>query len=79
MEHPLINSIEDLTMEELMSKINELRRKYNWAARTNANLAMQIGMAIETYQTRYRILQDEQDQKALKGPGNDFSDKINVS
>lgn len=79
MEHPLINGIEDLTMEELMSKINELRRKYNWAARTNAGLASQIGMAIETYQNRYRMLQDEQDQKALKGSGNDYSDKINVS
>ena len=79
MEHPLISNIEDLSMEELMSKINELRRKYNWAARTNASLASQIGMAIETYQNRYRMLQDEQDQKVLKGSGNDYSDKINVS
>ena len=47
MEHPLINNIGDLTLEELQTKISELNRKLNFAQRTNnGHLASQIRMAI---------------------------------
>lgn len=75
MEHPLINNIEDLTQDELITRINELRRKQNWAFRTNADLARQIGMAIETFQNRYNVLRDSESKR----DGNDYSDRINVS
>jgi hypothetical protein len=78
MEHPLINDISGLSQDELMTKINDLRRKQNWAMRTNPDLARQIGMAIESFQNRYRAIQEEQDRKA-KDSGRDYSDRIDVS
>ncbi len=78
MEHPLINNIDDLSQDEIMTKINELRRKQNWAMRTNPDLARQIGMAIESFQNRYRAIQEQQDLKA-KASGKDYSDRIDVS
>jgi len=78
MEHPLINDIGNLSQDEIMTKINELRRKQNWAMRTNHELARQIGMAIETFQNRYQAIQDDQDKRA-KDSGRDYSDRIDVS
>jgi hypothetical protein len=78
MEHPLINDIGDLSLDDLMIKINELRRKQNWAMRHNPDLARQIGMAIETFQNRYRVMQDEQDRRS-KNHGRDYSDRIDIS
>jgi len=79
MEHPLINNIGDLTLEELQTKISELNRKLNFAQRTNnGHLASQIRMAIETFVNRYRQKQQEiYDQQNKNNP--DFSDKINIS
>ncbi len=61
-----------------MTKINDLRRNQNWAMRTKPDLARQIGMAIESFQSRYRAIQEEQDRKA-KDSGRDYSDRIDVS
>lgn len=79
MEHPLINNIDGLSLEELQSKISELNKKLGFAHRTgNAFLSDQIRMAIETYTNKYR----EKTQKmydASKKSGPDFSDKIDIS
>ena len=79
MEHPLIGNIDNLTVDQLQTKISELQKKINFARRTgNAHLVSQIQMAIETYQNRYQAkLQASQDSQNKDNP--DHSDKINIS
>jgi hypothetical protein len=73
MEHPLIPSLDDLTLEQLSDKISELNKKLGIAYRTgNAYLCDQIRMAIESYQTKY--------QEKLKGSsGTPFDEVIDIS
>ena len=55
MEHPLINNVDDLSMEQLQERITELTRKVGIAHRMgNAQLRHQVQMALETYQNKYR-------------------------
>lgn len=78
MEHPLITDAQDLTMEELQTRISDLQRKLALAQRSNARLAQQISMALETYNNQYQERQREIWKKSeVSGP--DFSDKINIS
>jgi hypothetical protein len=78
MEHPLINNIDSLSIEELQSKVTDLTKKYSWASRNNAHLASQIAMALETYQNKLRQRQNEQYEAAQKN-SQDYSDRINIS
>ena len=77
MEHPLIPSLDDLTLEQLGSKISELNKKLGIAARSgNAYLCDQIRMAIESHQVKYQ----EKLQALYKGNnGDQFNDKIDIS
>ena len=79
MEHPLINNIDDLSMEQVQERITELSRKVGMAHRMgNAQLRHQIQMALETYQNKYR----ERQQALWKkddDQGADFSDRIDIS
>jgi len=77
MEHPLIGSIEDLTIDELSAKINDLNNKLNIVTRTgNGHLCDQIRMALETYQNKY---QEKLQASYKKGSGDDTNfDKINI-
>ena len=77
MEHPLIGSLDELTLEELSAKVNELGKKLSIAARTgNGHLCNQIRMAMENYQNMYQQkLQDS--YKKAQGDSN-FDDKINI-
>ena len=77
MEHPLIGTLDELTLEELGAKINELGKKLGIAARTgNGHLCNQIRMAMENYQNKYQEkLQDS--YKRAQGDAN-FDDKINI-
>ena len=73
MEHPLISSLEDLTVEQLSEKINELNKKLGIAYRTgNGHLCEQIRMAIESYQTKYL-------EKTRKGSGGAYDEVIDIS
>lgn len=78
MEHPLINDLDHLTIEDLQSKVTELTKKYAWASRNNAHLASQIVMALETYQNKLRQRQQEQ-YDAARRSSQDYSDKIDIS
>lgn len=78
MEHPLINDANDLSMEDLHTRIMELQRKLSWAQRNNARLAQQISMALETYNNKYQQRQQEIWEKSKKA-GLDFGDKIDIS
>lgn len=77
MEHPLIGSLDELTLEELGARINELGKKLGIAARTgNGHLCSQIRMAMENYQNKYQEKLQESYKKA-QGDSN-FDDKINI-
>ena len=77
MEHPLIGSLEELTLEELGAKVNELGKKLGIAARTgNGHLCNQIRMAMENYQNMYQTKLQESYKKAQDD--NNFDDKINI-
>ena len=77
MEHPLIGPLDELTLEELSTRVNELSKKLSIAARTgNGHLCNQIRMAMENYQNMYQQkLQDS--YKKAQGDSN-FDDKINI-
>ena len=55
MDHPLIPNLDDLTAEDLGSKITELNKKLSIAYRMgNNHLCNQIRMALESYQNKYQ-------------------------
>jgi hypothetical protein len=79
MEHPFINNLEDLTLEQLGAKVSELHKKLNIAHRMgNGYLCDQIRMAIESYNGKY-----QQKMRALSAPksgeADSFNDKIDIS
>jgi|694.fasta_scaffold06729_27 hypothetical protein len=77
MEHPLIGNLENCTEEDLNNKISELNKKLIMASRTgNGYLCSQIRMALESYQNRYRSMQDQKNQG---DSGNLHFDKIDIS
>ena len=77
MEHPLIGPLDELTLEELGARVNELGKKLSIAARSgNGHLCDQIRMAMENYQNMYQQKLQESYKKA-QGDSN-FDDKINI-
>ncbi len=79
MEHPFINNLEDMTLEQLGSKVSELHKKLSIAHRMgNGYLCDQIRMAIESYNGKY-----QQKMRALSAPKSgeteSFNDKIDIS
>jgi hypothetical protein len=79
MEHPFINNLEDMTLEQLGSKVSELHKKLNIAHRMgNGYLCDQIRLAIESYNGKY-----QQKMRALSAPKagdtDSFNDKIDIS
>jgi lysine/ornithine N-monooxygenase len=79
MEHPLIDSVDSLSIDELQGRITDLNKKLAWAMRSNnASLTGQIRMALETFQTKYREKQQAL-YDAAKKQGQDYSDRIDIS
>lgn len=71
----MIGNLNDLTVDEVSSKISELYNKLNIATRGgNAHLCNQIRMALENYQNRYQALLAEQQKKS----NINFDDKIKI-
>jgi hypothetical protein len=76
MEHPLIGDLDDLTMDQLEAKVNELTGKFFIAQRTgNGYLCDQIRMAIESYKAKLFEKREEQYKKATEK----FDDKIDIT
>jgi len=74
MEHPLIPNIDDLTTDELSSKIAELNKKLSIAYRlANHDLCNQIRMALETYQNKYQA------KMKTAQSGTDFDGMIDIT
>lgn len=64
MEHPLINDISNLTLEELQEKITTLNQNLTFAHRMgNTSIIYQIQMLLESYNSMYREKTDEMFQK----------------
>lgn len=79
MEHPLIGNIDNLTMDELQTKITELNKKLMIAHRSgNGYLTQQVQMALETFQNKLRERQEAEWERQRKS-GTDFADKIDIS
>jgi len=73
MEHPLIGSLDALTVEQLLDKITELNKKLTMAMRMgNHYLCNQLRMAIESHQVKYQ-------EKTRADPNNNFDDVIDIS
>lgn len=76
MEHPLIESLDSLTIDELSTKISELNKKLGIAQRMgNAHLCNQLRMALESYTTKYR---DKLEENYKTQSQVNFDDKINI-
>ena len=78
MEHPLIASLDALTIDELGTKISELHKKLGIAmSMGNGYLCDQIRMALESYQSKYQ----QRLQESYKSTNSDktFDDKIDIS
>ena len=79
MEHPLVGSVDSLTIDELTSKISELNKKMGIAIRLgNHDLVRQIQMALETHQNKYLEKSMALFNKS-KGNGPDFDQIIDIS
>ncbi len=77
MEHPLIGDLNQLTAEELNSRISDLYRKLNIATQSgNGHMCDQIRMALESYQNKYQ----EKLQESYRKQSTDinFDDKIQI-
>lgn len=79
MEHPLIHNIQDLTVDELQTRISDLNKKLSWASRSNNKaLIGQIQLALNSFNAKYQEKQQAIYDAARKG-GTDYADKINIS
>lgn len=78
MEHPFINNLDDLTIEQLGSKISELNKKLGIAMRSgNPYLCDQIRMALTSYNTKHQ--EKMQELYKPKGDEDSFASKIDIS
>ena len=76
MEHPLIGPLDELTIDELSTKITELNKKLSIAQRMgNGHLCSQLRMALESYNSKYR---DKLEENYKKQTQVNFDDKINI-
>lgn len=77
MEHPLIGNLDELTVDELSTRVNELSNKLSIATRSgNAHLCNQIRMALQSYQNKYQEKVQETYKKQTGG--RDFGNKIDI-
>lgn len=81
MEHPLVGSLDSLTVDDLGTKISELHKKLGIAQRMgNHDLCNQIRMALENHQNKLneksRALFDA---KNGNGKGPNFDEIIDIS
>jgi hypothetical protein len=77
MEHPLINNLDDLSIDDLSAKVSDLTTKLSIAIRSgNGHLCNQVRMALESYQNKYQ----EKLQESYRKQATDinFDDKIQI-
>ena len=75
--HPLMGSLKDLTLEELITKSSDLSQKLNFALRMgNQALANQVRMVLAGYQEEYQKRMMEAAEKAKEDKR--LKDKVNI-
>jgi|TARA_R110002126_G_scaffold128790_2_gene271415 hypothetical protein len=80
MEHPLVNSVDSLTIDELGSKISELNKKIGISIRMgNSELIHQLEMAREVFQNKYAEKSAALFNKTQDGKGPNFDQIIDIS
>mgnify|MGYP000468777800 CR=1 FL=1 len=76
MEHPLLEQLSGLTLEEIQSKISDLNKKLAFAYRTgNQPVINQLLLIMGSYQEAYRKKMDE---LMPKGDDDKYSNKIDI-
>jgi hypothetical protein len=76
MEHPLLEQLSGLTLEEIQSKISDLNKKLAFAYQTgNQPVINQLQLIMGSYQEAYRKKMDE---LMPKGDGDKYSNKIDI-
>lgn len=79
MSHPLAPILNDLSDEELTSKLSELHGKYVYAAARNNYLARQILSLIDDYNNEMMRRNAEMNKRIEEELGEDFfSDNIKI-
>ena len=65
MKHPLMESLSDLSIDDIIEKTSDLQKKLNQALRFgNQNLANQINMVLEGYKEEYQKRMRDAAEKA---------------
>ena len=76
MEHPLLEELSHLPLEEVQSKISDLNKKLAFAYQTNNQpIVNQLNLIMGSYQEVYRKKMDE---LMPKGDSDKYSDKIDI-
>ena len=76
MEHPLLEELSGLTLEEIQSKISDLNKKLAFAYQMNNQpVIQQLNLIMGSYQEAYRKKMDE---IMPKGDGDKYSNKIDI-
>ena len=76
MEHPLLEELSGLTLEEIQSKISDLNKKLAFAYQmNNVPVIQQLNLIMGSYQEAYRRKMDE---IMPKGDGDKYSSKIDI-
>ena len=77
MDHPLLGSLKDIDLDKLIEKISDLSLKYNQAVRFgNQQLARQVRMVLNGYQSEYQKRMVEAAEKARNDTA--LKDKVKV-
>lgn len=59
MQHPFINDLSQLTVDELQEKITNLTSKLTFSSRmNNSSMSNQLLMVLDSYQTEYNTRMD---------------------
>lgn len=76
MEHPLLEQLSGLTLEEIQSKISDLNKKLAFAYQMNNQpMIQQLQLIMGSYQEAYRKKMDE---LMPKGDGDKYANKIDI-
>ena len=76
MEHPLLEDLKGLTLEEIQSKVSELNKRLAFAYQTgNHPMIQQLQLIMNSYQQAY---QTKMDEIMPKGDDDKYSNKIDI-
>ena len=80
MFHPLLSNVTEIKDLDLENKINDLGKKYSFAARSgNGGLCSQILLVLEEYKFEQQRRLMERTKVSIKNQDKDLSDLINVN